>query len=509
MTMMSAVRQIVSGKHPASNEAFIIFWLGLSSGLPILLVFGTLSIWLREAGIERATIGFLSWAGLSYGFKFVWAPLVDSMKLPGVLGRMGQRRGWMLLSQLAVIFALIWMSLWNPEQGGAGLILLAAGAVMLGFASATQDIAIDAFRIDFAPAEHQPLLAGTAVAGYRVGMILAGAGLLEVTGLLEAEGEYNPRAWAVGYQCMALLMLIGVVTTLRVAEPEVDRPLVRDQLRDNLRLFGHFLLVAAAFAAFFIALGSLRGLIPLEGPLVGFVENSLRMLLAIVGALFIGRALNRVGLLPRQRFDEVYIAPFRDFFTHYGKWALAFILVICTYRIADIVMGVMAKVFYTDMGYSKEMIGRISFGFGLVVTIAGGILGGVLALRWGLMKVFLLGAILAAFSNLVFVWVAGLGEPSNWALTAAIIVDNLSGGLAGAAAVAFLSSLVNRKFSATQYAAFTSITVLLPKLVAGYSGTIVDSIGYGWFFGLTALMGIPVILLIIWIWRPYQKYRIN
>ncbi len=499
----------VARNHPASREAFVIFWLGVSSGLPILLVFGTLSIWLREAGIERATIGFLSWAGLSYGFKFVWAPLVDSLQLPGPLGSMGQRRSWMLLSQLGVMVALVWMSLWDPSGGGSSLLLLALGAVALGFSSATQDIAIDAFRIDFASADHQPLLAGTAVAGYRVGMLLAGAGLLEITGLFEEEGSYNPLAWSIGYLSMAGLMLVGVVTTLLVREPDVQRPLVQHQLRDNLRLFAHFLMVVAVFVLLFIALADLPGWIPGSGLFIGFFESSLRLVLAVLGALYSGRLLNRAGLLPQQRFDDVYVAPFHDFFVRYGKWALAFILVICTYRIADIVMGVMAKVFYTDMGYSKEMIGRISFGFGLVVTISGGILGGLLALRWGLMRVFLLGAVLAALSNLVFVWVAGLDQPSNWALLAAIVVDNLSGGLAGAAAVAFLSSLVNRNFSATQYAAFTSITVLLPKLVAGYSGSIVDSIGYGWFFGLTAAMGIPVVLLILWIWGPYRDQVAN
>ena len=494
-------------KHPAARESFIIFWLGLSSGLPILLVFGTLSIWLREAGVERATIGFLSWAALSYGFKFVWAPLVDSLRIPWLGERLGQRRSWMLVAQIMVIGCLVWMASWDPTDGHFELTMLALGAVMLAFWSATQDIVIDAYRIDFAPVDHQPLIAGVAVAGYRVGMILAGAGLLEVTTLLEPTDTYRYLVWSVGYLSMAALMLIGLTTTLLVREPVVNRAaIVSRETSDNLRLLAHFLLVACAFVAAFVFFGGLPWIMSASDNLiVGFLLQALRFSGSLACAFVFARLLSFTGLLPVERFDTIYIAPFRDFVSRYGKWALWLILVICSYRVADIVMGVMAKVFYTDMGYSKELIGRISFGFGLLVTIAGGVLGGVLALNWGLMRVFLLGAILSAASNLVFVYVASLPQPEPLALVAAIIVDNLSGGLAGAAAVAFLSSLVNRSFSATQYAAFTSMTVLLPKLFAGYSGAIVDATSYSLFFTLSALTGVPVVLLILWIWKPYNQ----
>nr|MBX2807586.1 MFS transporter [Cellvibrionaceae bacterium] len=164
-----------------TRNVVTLFVLGISSGLPILLVFGTLSVWLREAGVERATIGFLSWAGLSYGFKFVWAPLIDSIAIPWLTRRFGRRRAWMLLSQGFIIIALLFMAAMDPAASTQNFILLAAGAVLLGFASATQDIVIDAYRIDIASANYQPLLAGVAVAGYRVGMLFAGAGVLEIS----------------------------------------------------------------------------------------------------------------------------------------------------------------------------------------------------------------------------------------------------------------------------------------------------------------------------------------
>jgi PAT family beta-lactamase induction signal transducer AmpG len=219
----------------------------------------------------------------------------------------------------------------------------------------------------------------------------------------------------------------------------------------------------------------------------------------------VGNRLCHFGFLDHNEFNAVYISPFIDFFKRYGQLAIWLLLIICLYRTSDIVMGVMAKVFYVDMGYSKTEISRISFIFGTLVSLVGGIVGGVLAYRYGIIKILLLGAFTASASNLLFIYLANLSEPSITALTYAIVADNLAGGLAGGVAVAFLSSLVNKQFSATQYAAFSAITLLFPKLLAGYSGSLIDSLGYQYFFALTALMGVPVIVLILFIWRPYLK----
>ena len=508
--MMSSFGRWRSDNPQAVRQSFVMFWLGISSGLPILLVFGTLSVWLREAGIERATIGFLSWAALSYGFKFVWAPLVDSIRIPMFGQWFGHRRSWMLLSQAMVILSLVWMAMWDPSLGRFELAMLAFGAVFLAFSSATQDIVIDAYRIDFAPPDHQPLIAGTTVAGYRVGMMLAGAGALEISALVSGGQEYQHVQWMIAYLGMAALMGIGVVTTLLVREPAVDRSqIVSSSASENLRLLFHFALLVFCFAAAFHLFSGLRPFFIQDNsdatPLASFLYEALRLCSGLVAAWVGARLIRDWHIVPQERIQTIYVAPFLDFFERYGRWAIWLILIICTYRTADIVMGVMAKVFYTDMGYSIALIGRVSFGFGMVVTIAGGIFGGILALRWGLMPVFLAGAVTSAASNLVFVYLALLQEPSTGALVAAIVVDNLSGGLAGSVGVAFLSRLGNRQFSATQYAAFTSITVLLPKLFAGYSGVLVDGVGYPMFFMLTAGMGIPVIALILYVWRPYQQ----
>lgn len=480
-----------------------LFFLGVSSGLPLLLVFGTLSVWLREAGVERATIGFLSWAALSYGFKFVWAPAVDSLRLPFLSNMLGRRRSWIFLSQIIVIISLLWMSSWDPQISETNLILLALGAVLLGFASATQDIVIDAYRIDIAPDNQQALLAGVAIAGYRVGMLFAGAGALEISAMFSEEGVYSYHSWQIAYLCMAAFMLIGIATTFLVREPTIL--ITREPIANNLKLFAHFLLVVCSFVFGFIVLGQLIDLVQGNNALINFLLSALRLICSLAIAVFIGKSLCNSGLLGHKEFEDVYVSPFVDFFTRYGKLALWLILVICLYRTADIVMGVMAKVFYTDMGYSKIQISRISFAFGTIVSLIGGVFGGVLALRYGIIKILMLGAVTSAASNLIFIYLANLSEPSSTALTMAIIGDNLSGGLAGGVGVAFLSSLVNKQFSASQYAAFSSITLLFPKLLAGYSGQIVDFAGYSAFFAITAGMGVPVILLILFIWKPYSQ----
>ena len=489
------------------TNTIALFFLGVSSGLPLLLVFGTLSVWLREAGVERATIGFLSWAALSYGFKFVWAPAIDSLKLPYLSNLLGRRRSWILLSQSIVIFALLWMSSWDPQLNQTNFILLAVGAVLLGFASATQDIVIDAYRIDIAPDDQQALLAGVAIAGYRVGMLFAGAGALEISAMFSEEGIYSYHSWQMAYMCMAAFMLIGVATTFIVKEPEVV--ITREPIASNLKLFIHFLMVVSSFVFTFVVLGHFIEMIENDNPIINFFLAALRLILSLLLAVYVGKGLCVSGLLSKNEFQNVYVSPFVDFFTRYGKLALWLLLVICLYRTADIVMGVMAKVFYTDMGYTKIQISRISFAFGTIVSLIGGVFGGVLALRFGIIKILMLGAVTSAASNLIFIYLAYLPEPSSMALTMAIIGDNLSGGLAGGVGVAFLSSLVNKQFSASQYAAFSSITLLFPKLLAGYSGQIIDYAGYVSFFAITAGMGGPVILLILYIWKPYSRLVAN
>ncbi|HEV8691046.1 MAG TPA: MFS transporter [Ideonella sp.] len=403
-----------------------MLFLGFSAGLPLLLVLGTLGFRLREAGIDRTTIGFLSWVGLAYGIKWTWAPLVDRLPLPLLTRWLGRRRSWLLLAQSLVIVGLIGMAVSDPK---AALDPVVWFAVLVAFASATQDIALDAFRIESANVERQGALAAAYQTGYRLAMIWAGAGVLWIaaraaTGLTPA---YEHAAWRTAYLWMAVSMLVGVATVLLSREPQ-PRPLL------PARSFGEWL-------------------------------------------------------------RSALVEPFADFIGRF-RWHAALILaLIAVYRISDVVMGIMANPFYVDMGFTKEEVAAVSKVFGVIMTLVGAFLGGVLALRLGVMRTLMLGAILSAASNLLFAWLAGIGHDVQ-ALVFVVSADNLSSGIASAAFVAYLSSLTNVQYSATQYALFSSMMLLLPKFLAGYSGKYVDAFGYANFFVSTAILGLPVLVLV-------------
>lgn len=411
--------------------------LGFSAGLPMLLVLGTLSFWLREAGIDRTTIGHLSWVGLAYGFKWVWAPLVDRMPLPLLTRWLGRRRAWLLLSQLAISMALIGMAGTDPAQD---LVRMTVCAIIVAFASATQDIALDAYRIEAVALRLQGAMAATYQAGYRLAMILASAGVLWIAAALDiSPDEYSATSWQVAYYIMASCMLIGMVTTLIIREPEV--PVA--QLAINQ----------------------------------GSPEASISAWL-----------------------DSAVIAPFRDFIMRYGYHALLILALISLYRISDVVMGIMSNPFYVDMGYTKDEVATISKVYGVIMTILGAAIGGVLVARIGVIRTLFLGAILSAATNLLFVWLAGRGHDVG-GLVFTISADNLAAGIASSAFVAYLSGLTHAAYSATQYALFSSIMLLLPKFIAGFSGEFVDAYGYAAFFTGTALLGVPVLILV---WKVGQ-----
>ena len=399
--------------------------LGFSAGLPLLLVLGTLSFWLREAGIDRTTIGYLSWVGLAYAFKWVWAPLVDRLPLPGLTRRLGRRRSWLLLSQLLIAAGLLGMASQNPQLA---LTPMVWSALVVAFGSATQDIALDAYRIESASVQEQAALAATYQTGYRLAMIWAGAGVLWVATLAQgAQLGYAVRAWQEAYSVMAACMVVGIVTVLLSPEPQ-PRPL------------------------------------PPSRSVQEWLHSAL-------------------------------VAPFADFIARY-RWQAALVLgLIAVYRISDVVMGIMANPFYVDMGYTKAEVATVTKIYGVVMTLLGAFVGGVLSMRFGVMRILMLGALLSAGSNLLFAWLAGHGHDVT-ALIAVVSADNLAGGVASAAFIAYLSSLTNVSYSATQYALFSSMMLLFPKWLAGFSGRFVDAHGYADFFTATAFLGLPVLVLV-------------
>jgi PAT family beta-lactamase induction signal transducer AmpG len=483
-----------------------MLFLGFSAGIPLLLIFSSLSLWLREAGADRAAVTYFSWAALGYSFKFVWAPLIDQLPVPGLTRLLGRRRAWMLVAQILIMLAILTMAAIDPAAHQSNLTLMALAAVMLGFASATQDIVIDAYRIESAAVELQAMMSATYIAGYRIGMLMAGAGSLFLADWFgTATDAYHYQAWQWTYCVMAMVMLVGVVTTLLISEPKnsaADR--VVNESRDYVSLLLLFTVAVAGFVGVFFFSGDFvaeikSGLGAAWGNpfLAAFVVEALRLAFALLGAWLMILLLVKSGVVGYAMVERTYLMPIRDFFRRYG-WSLAWMLLalIGMYRISDIVLGVISNVFYQDLGFSKTEIASVVKTFGLLMTIVGGFLGGLLAIRFGVMRILLLGAVLAAATNLLFMLLAQIGYDMFW-LYVVISADNLSAGIASAAFVAFLSSLTNVSFTAMQYAIFSSLMTLLPKVLGGYSGSMVDALGYSSFFLLTAILGLPVLLLIL------------
>ncbi len=489
------------------RRVITMLFLGFSAGIPLLLIFSSLSLWLREAGVERATVTFFSWAALGYSFKFVWAPLVDTLPIPVLTHMLGRRRGWMLLAQCSVMAAILAMACINPAGGRTSLTLMALVTVLLGFFSATQDIVIDAYRIESAHISLQAMMSATYIVGYRLGMLVSGAGALFLASAFgSVKGAYHYEAWQWSYGMMAMVMLVGVITTLVIPEPCTDdtsrtpRP-----VREYAGVLLMFIASVTGFLATFFSTAKLADdmtatITGIFGatPFVGFAVETARLSLGILVAGLIAALAIRGGLVNRDMMRDTYGAPVKDFFERYGlKAAFLLLALIGVYRISDVVLGVIANVFYQDMGFTKPEIAGVVKTFGLFMTIAGGFLGGLLAVRYGVIRILFLGAVLSAITNLLFMALVSMGHDIVM-LYLVIAADNVSAGLASAAFVAFLSSLTNMRFTAMQYAVFSSLMTLLPKIFGGYSGAIVDSIGYTRFFILTTLLGLPVLFLV---WR--------
>jgi PAT family beta-lactamase induction signal transducer AmpG len=421
-----------------------MLFLGFSAGLPFMLVFSTLSAWLREVGIERATIGMLSWVGIIYSIKFFWAPVVDRLPLPLLHRLLGRRRSWMLLAQVGIAVGLFNMAQLNPV-GHLGA--MAALALLVAFSSATQDISIDAWRIEAAPQPMQGVMAAAYQLGYRIAIMVGSAGALWIA------ADYG---WVASYTAMAAMVGVGIVTTLVIAEPapRVERQTMAQEQRviDWLERKAHW-------------------------------PESLRQL----GSWFVGAV----------------VCPFVDFFTRYGtKLAVLMLAFIASYRLTDFTMGVMANPFYLDVGYTLKEIAAVAKGYGVVMSILGTILGGVAVARLGTVRSLVLGSLLVIGSNLLFMTLAFQDDPSLVGLAVVISADNLAMGVAGTALIAYLSSLTSASYTATQYALFSSTYALPGKLLMGTSGFVVDAIGYPLFFVYTSSLGIPALVMLYFLSRP-------
>ena len=695
------------------RRALIMLFLGFSAGIPILLIFSSLSLWLGEAGIDKSAVTFFSWAALGYSFKFVWAPLIDELPVPHLTQKLGRRRAWLLIAQCLIICAIAVMAFSDPALGQAHLYQMAFGAVLLGFSAATQDIVIDAYRIELAETRMQTVLASTDNAGYRIGMIVAGAGALFLAASLgTAKGNYIYSAWKVTYLAMAAVMLIGIITTLIIREPQVNRVNKHYQRRDYFRLVMVFFVAVFSFVLCYVFSGNLTEALKqqfqLKDAFLLFCLEALRFIASGAAAVLMGTILVKCGAVNKQMAFETWVHPVADFFKRYGvKLALVLLLLIGFYRVSDIIAGVISNVFYQDLNFSKEQIAEAVKVYGVIFSLLGGFLGGLLAQRMNIMKLMFVGAVLASSTNLIFIGLVKSGqalsdvqvsvgqqqyqaqadEVGYWKVTVpsqvlvtqheiqvrahyqtgdtpsrlvsmpylqqtaaetaqlqllpltsdntisvaekansivvrgqyvgptlteqqkivlqldgqnfdakldaqgmftaaitgqlladsaakqltvvlmdqqqvlqqhsqsykvdstqaadttldvdiqplpvvntastemveiqgkvikpysslwlyfAIIVDNLASGLAGAAFIAFLSSLTSVSFTAVQYAIFSSLMTLTPKILGGYSGTIVTNIGYPNFFLMTTLIGIPILILVVWVAKLLRDHQ--
>jgi PAT family beta-lactamase induction signal transducer AmpG len=411
-------------------------FLGFSSGLPFLLVFSTLTAWLREAEVSRTTIGFFAWVGITYSIKVFWAPVVDRLQLPG-LSRLGRRRSWILLGQLGIALGLIGMSF----TGADNLMVLSVCAVLVAFSSSTQDVAIDAYRIEALDERYQGAMSASYIFGYRVALLVAGAGAFYLA-------EY--LGWVKAYQVMAAMMGVGIITVFVISEPVALMAAAVRDADDEV----------------------VRKILAKHSHLPPRLQQTLTWFVAAI------------------------VFPFVDFFKRNGRFGLVLLLFISVFRLSDIAMGIMANPFYLDMGYSKTDIASVAKVFGFFMTIAGSMICGILVVKWGILKPLLVGAIAVASTNLLFALLSTLEPELAW-LAIVISADNISGGFAATAFIAYLSSLTNRSYTATQYALFSSIMTLPGKFISGFSGVIVDGWGYLPFFVFASAIGIPAVLLVV------------
>lgn len=401
--------------HP---RVLAMLFLGFSAGLPFMLVAGTLTAWLTVDGVSMAEVGMFAWVGIMYSVKFVWAPVIDRLRLPLLDRWLGRRRSWMLVAQIGVGLALMGLAYSEPAVDLGRFAWL---ALLVSFASATQDIVVDAYRIEAVEKKVQGAMAASYQLGYRVALLIAGAGVLYMAQF---------ASWQIAYQSMALLMCVGIITVLLIDEPESSgsgTPLEKSQ------------------------------------PLSAW-------------------------------FADGVIGPFVEFFSRNGRWALVLLAFIGVYRVSDMVLGVMANPFYIDIGFSLAEIATVTKVFGFGVTIAGAAIGGVAIARYGVAGPLVFGAILLAVTNLFFAGLAVYGK-AVWFLFITIGADNLAAGFTGTIFIAYLSGLTNVAYTATQYALFSSLMTLPGKIIAGFSGQVVEAVDWFIFFIYASAMGLPAVLL--------------
>ena len=403
------------------RPVLVIFFLGFSGGLPFPLVYATLTAWLEDAAIQRSTISTFAWLGFAYSFKFLWSPLVDTMSLPFLTQWLGRRRAWLFVSQLALGASIFVLASIDPSQEIAAFAFV---AIAVAFLSATQDIVIDAYRIESVGQELQSVLAASYQYGYRIGVLVATAGAFLIA-------DYG--SWSMTYQVMAGFMLVGLVTTLLCHEPDSVVQTVTEEAGSAVQRLGRWLVFAV-------------------------------------------------------------VEPLADFFRRYRAWGFVLLAFIASFHVSDRVLGILANPFYLDVGYTKTEIGSVAKLYGFWVSMLGVAAGAAASVKFGLSRCIVLAPIFVVSTNLFFLAIVLTG-PNLSMLALTISVDNFALGFGSTIMIAFMSSLINVSFTATQYALLSSISTFFGKLFAGYSGDVQEMTGWFNFFLYAAATGIPAIVL--------------
>lgn len=461
-----------------------MMFLGFSAGLPYMLVFVNLSTWLTDIRVPLFIVGFFAWISITFSIKVFWAPILDAINIPLLTRWLGHRRSWMLLAQIGIAIGLIGMSSVDPH---VNLWLLGWFGFLTAFSAATQDICVDAYRIEAVPTKYQAAMASTYIFGYRFAIVISGAGVLMIS-------EFSN--WNNAYYIMALLMSVGMITTLLISEP-INRSAMKTMPVELVKeRMGSFnvdtqLFLKIIFIAFSIIFSFVIIAIIIIFPV---------LILALLWALYKYRHTNIKQQLSHW-YQGAVIGPIVDFVYRYTfKIAMLALALILVYKVSDLFMAYMANPLYLTVGFSKLDIAVYTKVFGVVMTMLGAFAGGIMVMRYGVMKILLLGAIMVATTNLLFSLLALTGK-SIPMLIMLIIGDNTSNGIASVAFIAYMSSLVNKQYTATQYALFTSLMLFLGKFMQGFSGSMAHFLGFPTFFVIASLSGIPAILLILYLMK--------
>jgi PAT family beta-lactamase induction signal transducer AmpG len=438
-------------------RVLIVLFLGFSAGLPLALSGSTLLVWMSEAGVDLGTIGLLTLVGTPYTIKFLWAPVVDAIQVPVLSRWLGRRRGWLVLSQLMLMAAILLLALSNPQYTPLAVVVCAA--LLVATASATQDILIDAFRVESLDEREQAAGMASYVAAYRVATVISTAGVLYVVTGFERLGAVKEAAWSLGYAAMAALVGIGLITTLIAAEPERSAGVSEDdwkaQKPDAASLY--------------------------------------------LGSPWLARYLRRpVAAILETRVGVAAYSAFAEFLTH--RLAVLTLTFVILYKLCDAFAGAMTAPFIIKgLGFDRLDYANIVKGVGLAATLLGGFAGGFIARAYPLVTCLWIGAVLQMASNLVFTWLAFVGL-NHWALTAAVTAENFTGMIGTVIFVAYLSALCRSPLhTATQFALLTALAAFARTYLSASAGFLAEATGWPMFFAISALVAIPSLILLWWL----------